>query len=99
MNEEYAETLFFTIKSHIIHLFMVGGVMQYSLEIDVVPLLVGVAPLRVGDGGCFVVVVMVAYWYMWWPHGRRCGLLLVVVTSWQWLGGAGDGDLLVHVVS
>ena len=59
---------FFTIKSHIIDLFMVGRVMQYRLEIDVVPLLVGVVSLGVGDGGGFV--VMVAYWYMWWPHGR-----------------------------
>ena len=51
---------FFTIKSHIIDLFMVGRVIQYRLEIDVVPLLVGVVPLWVGDGGGFV--VMVAYW-------------------------------------
>ena len=98
MNEEYAE-LFFHHQISYYPFIYGGGVMLYSLEIDVVPLLVGVAPLRVGDGGCFVVVVMVAYWYMWWPHGRRCGLLLVVATSWQWLGGAGDGDLLVHVVS
>ena len=34
--------------------------MQYRFEIDVVPLLVGVVPLGVGDGGGFV--VMVAYW-------------------------------------
>ena len=51
---------FFTIKSHIVDLFMVGRVMQYRLEIDVVPLLVGVVSLGVGDGGGFV--VMVAYW-------------------------------------
>ena len=36
---------FFTIKSHIIDLFIVGGVMQYRFEIDVVPLLVGVVSL------------------------------------------------------
>ena len=36
---------FFTIKSHIIDLFIVGGVMQYRFEIDVVPLLVGVMSL------------------------------------------------------
>ena len=73
---------FFTIKSHIIDLFMVGRVMQYRLEIDVVPLLVGVVSLGVGDAGGFVVVM--AYWYMWWPHWHRGGLLLVAATPWWW---------------
>ena len=36
--------------------------MQYKFEIDIVPLLVEVVPYWVGDGGAFVVVVMVAYW-------------------------------------
>ena len=49
---------------------MLGRVMQYRLEIDVVPVLVGVVSLGVGDGGGFMEVVMVAYWYMWWPHGH-----------------------------
>ena len=53
--------------------------MQYSFEIDVLPLLVGVLPLEVGDSVDFV--VMVAYWYMWWPHGRGGGLLLAAATS------------------
>ena len=34
--------------------------MQHRFEIDVVPFVVGVVPLGVGDGGGFV--VMVAYW-------------------------------------
>ena len=59
---------FFTIKSHIIDLFMVGRVMQYRFEIDV-PLVVGVVHLGVGDRGGFVVVVIMAYWY-------------IVVASW-----------------
>ena len=75
---------FFTIKSHmyIIDLFMLGRVMQYRLDIDVVPLLMGVVLLRVGDGGGLEVVVMVAYWYMWCPEGRGDGLLLVAATPW-----------------
>ena len=65
--------------------------MQYRLEIDVVPLLVGVVLLGVGDGGGLEVVVMVAYWYMWCPEG--CGgwplasggdPLVVAVSSWWW---------------
>ena len=39
----------FTIKSHIIDLFMVGIVMQYKFEIDAVPLLVSLVYLGVGD--------------------------------------------------
>ena len=82
---------FFTIKSHIIELFMVGIVMQYRFEIDVVPLLVGLVYLGVGDGGGFMEVVMAAYWYMWWPHGRGGGLLL----AGRCLGG---GSALLVVV-
>ena len=75
---------FFTIKSHIIDLFMWGRVMQYRLEIDVVPLLVGVLLFGVGYGSGLDVVVMVAYWYMWCPEGRGDGLLLVAATPWSW---------------
>ena len=75
---------FFTIKSHIIDLFMVGRVMQYRLKIDVVPLLVGVVLLGVGDGGGLEVVVMVAYWYMWCPEGCGDGPLLAAATPWWW---------------
>ena len=71
---------FFTIKSHIIDLFIMGRVIQYRFEIDV-PLVVG--------GGCLLglamevasmEVLMVAYWYMWWPHWRGGGLFLAAVT-------------------
>ena len=55
---------FFTIKSHIIDLFIMGRVIQYRFEIDVVPLLVGLVYLGVGDGGGFMEVVMVGYRYM-----------------------------------
>ena len=75
---------FFTIKSHIIDLFMMGRFMQHRFEIDVVPFVVEVVPLGVGDGGGFVVLVMVVYWYMWWLHWRGCGLLLVAATSLWW---------------
>ena len=92
---------FITINSHIIDLFMVGGVMQYSFEIDVVPLLVGVVSLGVGDGGGFVMVV--AYWYMWWPHGRRGGPLLSVGTPWWWEcaldGGASESRVCSTISS
>ena len=54
---------FFTIKSHIIDLFIMGRVIQYRFEIDV-PFGLGVVPLGVGDGSGFMEVVMVAYWYM-----------------------------------
>ena len=74
---------FFTIKSHIIDLFMVGRVMQYRFEIDV-PMVVGVVPPGVGDGGGFEVVVMVAYWYMWWPLAIGGDNLVVAVNSWWW---------------
>ena len=63
---------FFTIKSHIIDLFMMGRFMQYRFEIDVVPLVVGVVPLGVGDGGGFDVVG-------WWPIGTCGGLMGVGV--------------------
>ena len=57
--------------------------MHYRFEIDV-PLVVGVVHLGVGDRGGFVVVVIMAYWYMWWPHGRRGCPLLSAATLWRW---------------
>ena len=52
---------FFTIKSHIIDVFIMDRGMQYRLEVDVVPLLVGMVLLGIGDGSGLEVVVMVAY--------------------------------------
>ena len=43
--------------------------MQYRLEVDVVPLLVGFGAILglAMAVASLEVVVMVAYWYMWWP--------------------------------
>ena len=77
---------FFTIKSHIIDLFIMGRVIQYRFEIDVVPLLVGLVYLGVGDGGGFMVVAMVAY-------------MVHVMASWAWVWPfASGGDLFVVAV-
>ena len=88
---------FFTIKSHIIDVFIMGKVIQYRFEIDLVPLLVGLVYLGVGDGGGFTEVVIVGYWYMWWLHGRGGGLLLAAVIPWwsQCAGGGGASESTV----
>ena len=53
---------FFTIKSHIIDLFIMDRGMQYRLEVDVVPLAGGGwCSFGIGDGSGLEVVVMVAY--------------------------------------
>ena len=63
---------FFTIKSHIIDLFMMGRFMQHRFEIDVVPFMVGVVPLAVGDGGDGD------------PHGGGSELLMVVLVNQEY---------------
>ena len=83
---------FFTIKSHIIDLFMVGRVMQYRFEIDVVPLLVGLVYLGVGDGprrlhgdgDGGLLVHVVASWAWEWPVASSGDPLVVGVRSWWW---------------
>ena len=78
---------FFTIKSHIIDLFIMDRGMQYRLEVDVVPLLVGMVLLGIGDGSGLEV-------------GGDGGLLVHVMASWGWAWPlAIGGDPLVVAVS
>ena len=73
---------FFTIKSHIIDLFMMGRFMQHRFEIDV-PFVVGWRWRWLrggGDGGLLVHVVASLAWV--WPFASGGDLFVVAVSSW-----------------
>ena len=80
---------FFTIKSHIIDLFLVGRVMQYRLEMVL---------SHCWWVWCLLGLVMpVASWW-WWPIGTCGGLMGIGVASCYRRRPLGGGSELLVVV-